>query len=139
MPGRNEIPGATQYGGGQIEQSRSGKERPFNALILFFACLFSGALARERGLHTLFFAGLQVEGVSLNLLDDVFLLHLALEAAQSILEGFTLLKPHFCQNLHTPRLVRLDPNIYDKDLTASQVGLANFFTVPGFWPKSGSI
>ena len=101
MPGRNEIPDATQYGGGQIEQSRSGKERPFNALILFFACLLSGALARERGLHTLFFAGLQVEGVSLNLLDDVFLLHLALEAAQSILEGFTLLKPYFCQ-IYTP-------------------------------------
>jgi hypothetical protein len=49
------------------------------------------------------------------------------------------LKPYFCQNPRTPRLVRLDPNIYDKDLTASQVGLANFFTVPGFWPKSASI
>jgi len=75
------IPDATQRGGGQIEQSRSGTERPFIALILFFTCLFSGALARERGLHTLFLAGLQVEGVTLNLLDNVFLLHLALEAA----------------------------------------------------------
>jgi len=75
------IPDATQRGGGQIEQSRSGTERPFIALILFFTCLFSGALARERGLHTLFLAGLQVEGVTLDLLDYVFLLHLALEAA----------------------------------------------------------
>jgi len=84
MPGRMSeygIPAATQYGGGQIEQSRSGTERPFIALILFFTCLFSGALARERGLHTLFLAGLQVEGVTLDLLDYVFLLHLALEAA----------------------------------------------------------
>jgi hypothetical protein len=84
MPGRMSeygIPAATQYGGGQIEQSRSGTERPFIALILFFACFFSGALARERGLDTLLFAGLQVEGVTLNLLDNVFLLHLALEAA----------------------------------------------------------
>ena len=91
-----------KLGGGQIEQGRSGKEQPFIALILFFACLLSGALARVRGLHTLLFAGLQVEGVTLNLLDDVFLLHLALEAAQSILEGFTLLKPYFCQTYTPP-------------------------------------
>ena len=75
------IPAATQHGGGQIEQSRSGTERPFIALILFFACLFPGPLARQRGLYTLFLAGLQVEGVTLDLLDNVFLLHLALEAA----------------------------------------------------------
>jgi len=75
------IPDATQHGGGQIEQSRSATERPFIALILFFACFLSGALARERGLYTLLFAGLQVEGVTLYLLDNVFLLHLALEAA----------------------------------------------------------
>ena len=64
-----------------MEQSRSGTERPFIALILFFACLFSGALASQSSFYTLFFAGLQVEGVALDLLDDVFLLHLALEAA----------------------------------------------------------
>ncbi len=78
---RYEIPDAAQDGGGQIEQGRSGTERPFIALILFFACLFSGALASKRSFYTLFFAGLQVEGVTLDLLDDVFLLHLALEAA----------------------------------------------------------
>jgi hypothetical protein len=84
MPGRMidyGIPAATQYGGGQIEQSRSGTERHFIALILFFTCLLSGALARECSLNTLLFAGLQVKGVALDLLDDVFLLHLALEAA----------------------------------------------------------
>ena len=77
----HEIPAAAQHGGGQIEQSRSGTERPFIALILFFACLFSGALASQSSFHTLFFAGLQVEGVALDLLDDIFLLHLAFEAA----------------------------------------------------------
>jgi len=84
MPGRKfeyGIPAATQCGGGQIEQSRSGTERPFIALILFFARFLSGTLARESGLDTLFFAGLQVEGVTLNLFDNVFLLHLAFEAA----------------------------------------------------------
>jgi hypothetical protein len=35
--------------------------------------------------------------VALNLLDNVFLLHLALEAAQSVLEAFALLKSYFCQ------------------------------------------
>jgi len=78
------IPDAAQHGGGQIEQSRSGTERPFIALILFFACLLSGALSSQRSLYTLFFAGLQVKGVALNLLDNVFLLHLAFEAAQGV-------------------------------------------------------
>ena len=67
--------------GARLSRAATGKERPFIALVLFFACLLSGALARERGLYTLFFAGLQVEGVTFNLLDDVFLLHLAFEAA----------------------------------------------------------
>jgi hypothetical protein len=91
------IPDAAQLGGGQIEQSRPGNGAAFPALILFFACFLPGALTSQRGLHTLFFAGLQVKGVTLDLLDDVFLLHLAFKAAQSILEGFSLLKPHFCQ------------------------------------------
>jgi len=69
------------HGGGLIEQSRAGTERLFPALILFFASLFTSAFASQRGLHTLFLAGLQVEGVTLDLLDDVFLLYLALETA----------------------------------------------------------
>jgi hypothetical protein len=83
--------------GGQIEQSRPGKERPFAALVLFFARLFASSLARESSLDTLLLAGLQVEGVALDLLDNVFLLHLALETAQSVLEGLALLKSYFCQ------------------------------------------
>ena len=83
--------------GGQIEQGRPGKERPLAALILFFACFLASPLARESCFDSLFFAGLQVEGVALDLLDNVFLLHLALEPAQSVLEGFTLLKSYFCQ------------------------------------------
>jgi hypothetical protein len=92
-----EIPAAARDGGGQIEQSRPGKERPFAALILFFARFLASSLARESRLNTLFLAGLQVEGVALDLLDNVFLLHLALETTQSVLEGFSLLKSNFCQ------------------------------------------
>ena len=80
-----------------MEQGRPGRGRPFDALLLFFTRLFASALASQRGLHTLSFAGLQVKGVALDLLDDVFLLHLALEAAQRILEGFSLLNSNFCQ------------------------------------------
>ena len=92
-----EIPAAAQDGGGQIEQSRPGTERLSPALILLFACFLSGALTSQRSLHTFLFAGLQVKGVALDLLDNVFLLHLAFKAAQSVLEGFSLLKPYFCQ------------------------------------------
>ena len=93
----NEIPLQLDVGGGQIEQGRPGRERPLAALVLFFACLFSSSLASKSGLNTLFLAGLQVKGVALDLLDNVFLLHLTLETAQSVLEGFTLLKSNFCQ------------------------------------------
>ena len=72
-------------GGGQIEQSRPGMERLFAALILLFSRFFSSAFASQRGLHTLFLARLQVKGVALDLLDDVFLLHLALKATKGIL------------------------------------------------------
>ena len=87
--------------GARLSRAAPGRCGPFLRLVLFFACLFSSALPSQRSFYTLFFAGLQVEGVSLDLLDNVFLLHLALEAAQSILEGFALLKPYFCQ-IYTP-------------------------------------
>jgi hypothetical protein len=78
-----------KHGGGQIEQSRPGKERLFLTSnpysVLLFASLLAGSLASESGFHALFLAGLQVKGVTLDLLDNVFLLHLALEPAQSVL------------------------------------------------------
>ena len=40
--------------------------------------------------------------MALYLLDNIFLLHLALEAAQSILEGFALLKSYVCQPYTPP-------------------------------------
>ncbi len=75
------------------------------ALVLFFACFLSASLARQCFLDALFLARLQVKGVTLDLLDDVFLLHLALEATQRILEGLALLESYFCQLNYTPKLV----------------------------------
>ena len=60
-----------------------GKSGP-QGLFLFFARFFPAAFARQRFLGTLFLAGFQVEGVALDLLDDVFLLHLALETPQGV-------------------------------------------------------
>jgi hypothetical protein len=53
--------------------------------------------------------------------NDVFLLYLALETAESIFEGFTLLKSDFSQTNYTPKLVPLGPDSYCKVLGASQV------------------
>jgi hypothetical protein len=72
---------------------------------LFFTCFLAATLSRQRFFHALFFARLQVKGVTLDLLDDVFLLHLALEATQRIFEGFALLKSNFCQLNYTPKPV----------------------------------
>ncbi len=54
---------------------------PSNPSILFFANFLASALASERSFHAFLLTGLQVKGVALNFFDDVFLLHLALEAA----------------------------------------------------------
>ena len=83
--------------GARLSRAAPGEERLFPALILFFACFLARPLTSQRGLHTLLFARFQVKGVTLDLLDNVFLLYLAFKAAQCILEGFSLLKPNFCQ------------------------------------------
>jgi hypothetical protein len=88
---------ATQVVGGQTEQGRPGMGRPFDALVLFLARLFAGAFAGQCSLHALLFAGLQVKGVTLDLLNDVFLLHFSFKPAQCIFEGFALLKSYFRQ------------------------------------------
>jgi len=69
----------------------------FVVLVLLFANFFACALPSERGFYAFFLAGLEVKGVTLDLLDDVFLLHFTLETAQGVLEGFTLLQPNFRQ------------------------------------------
>jgi len=67
------------------------------ASVLLLANFLTSALASERGFHAFLFTGFEVKGVALNLLNNVLLLHFALEAAQSILEGFTLLQSNFRQ------------------------------------------
>lgn len=84
-------------GGGQQSRAAPGRGRPFTASILLLANFLTGALTSQRGLYTLFLAGFQVKGVALDLLDNVFLLHLAFETAKRVLEGLALLQSNFRQ------------------------------------------
>ena len=59
--------------------------------------------------------------MSLDLLDDVFLLYFALETAQGILERLTFLQSYFRQIRYTPKLVPIGLlQTYYKSLVASQ-------------------
>ena len=78
-------------------------------LVLLFTSFLAAALTSERFLHALLLAWLQVEGVPLNLLNNVFLLYLALEPAQGILKGLALLDSDLCQTDYTPKLVPFGP------------------------------
>lgn len=71
-------------------------------LLRFGATLLAIALTSESFLGTTLLAGLQVEGVTFDLLDDVFLLHFALETAKSAFERFAFLHNYFCQIRFTP-------------------------------------
>ena len=59
-------------------------------------------LSRYGFLHALVLARFEVKGVTLDLLDDVFLLHLPLEATKGILQRLALLQSNFCQSHHLP-------------------------------------
>ena len=66
--------------------------------------LFAITLPRQSLLHALLFPGFQVEGVLLDLFNDVFLLHLPLETPQGVFQGFTVLKANFRQIYSPPIL-----------------------------------
>src|SRR3982075_3650483 len=90
--------------------------------ILLLTRLLTGTLASQCGLHAFFFARLQVKGVTLDFLNNVFLLHLALETAQRVFEGLPLLQSYFGQKQHTPNLDRVGPVSYYKVPKTSQGG-----------------
>jgi hypothetical protein len=57
---------------------------------------------RERLFGSAFVSGFQIEGVLLDVLDDVFLLYFSLEPAESALNRLALLDFHFSHATHTP-------------------------------------
>jgi hypothetical protein len=64
-------------------------------LIRFPTLLFAQSLPRKRFLCPALLTGLHIEAMLLDFLDDVFLLHLAFEATQSVLQRFTFLDDDF--------------------------------------------
>jgi len=102
----------------------------FKALVLFLACFLAASFARQGFLYALFLAGLQVEGVTLNLLDNVFLLHFALEATQCIFEGLTLLNSDFRQLSTPPNRSHLDPIVIASLAKQVKGSVQNSGTIP---------
>ena len=64
------------------------------------AALLSVALSCQRFLCAPLLAGLQIERVPLDLLDDVFIHDLSLEALERALQALALVKLNFCQRNH---------------------------------------
>ncbi len=75
-------------------------------LVLLLTDLLAIALTCKRFLHAFLFTGLQIKRVTLDFLDNVFSLHLALEAPQGILKGFAgfaFLYSNLCQEKYTSK------------------------------------
>ncbi len=86
---------------------RPGEGRPLK-LVLFLTRFFTATFTCKRFLHTLLFTWFQVEGMTLDLLDDVFLLNFAFETPQSIFEGLALLQSNFSQRTTPPNSSGMD-------------------------------
>ena len=61
------------------------------------ATLLPVPLTGKSGLDPLFLPWLQIEGMPLDLFNDVFLLHLPLEAPEGVFQRFPLLESDFSQ------------------------------------------
>ena len=75
---------------------------PSIRLVVVLSGLLAGSFSRQGLLDPALFAWLQVKGMSFDFFDDVFLLDLALETAESVLERLSFLKSHFSQTTNTP-------------------------------------
>jgi len=71
-------------------------------LVLLFTSLFTIPLSRQRLLHAAFLAGLEVEGMTFDFFNDVFLLDLALKPAQCIFKRLAFLNANLCQRTTPP-------------------------------------
>jgi hypothetical protein len=75
-------------------------------LILLASLLFAQALARQRLFGASLFTGFHVEAMLLDFLDNVLLLHLALETTQSVFKRLTFLNDDFSHaKTHLPSLL----------------------------------
>src|SRR5580692_309805 len=76
-------------------------------LVRFSPLLLAQSLPRKGFFGSALFAWLHVEAVLLDFLDDIFLLHLALETTQCIFQRFAFLDNDFSHFTFTPNPVRI--------------------------------
>src|SRR6266852_3764424 len=91
--------------GAELRRKRKGDPAitgPPRSLIRFAPLLLAQSLPRKRFLGPALLAGFHVEAVLLDFLDDVFLLHLALETAQGILQRLAFLDNDFSHGILSP-------------------------------------
>jgi len=81
----------------------------YYGLLDFPATFLPVSLACQSLFDPQFLTRLQIEGMPLDLFNDVFLLHLPLEAPKGVFQGFTVLESDFCQNL---RHLQTDQKFY---------------------------
>jgi hypothetical protein len=81
--------------------------------------LLAAAFAGQRGFHAPLLAGWDIEGMSLDLFDDVLLLNFPLKPAQGALERFMLAQTNFCHAIFTPFTLLLSDAISNLRTTRS--------------------
>ena len=83
---------------------RAGESQSSDSPILLFldhpTDFFAAAFSSKCLLDAFLFTRLQIKGVFLDFLDDVFLLDFSLETAQSVFDRFTILNSNFRQLVH---------------------------------------
>jgi hypothetical protein len=91
---RSSAPPKVGFSTTRLHASRFSSQR----LFYFAPALFAAAFPSQGLLGPAFVSGFHVEAVFLDVLDDIFLLHLTLEAPQGVLDRLAILHPDFGQN-----------------------------------------
>ncbi len=120
---RRTEPGANSEGVQSPRRPHSLRERngsptprrwadPHAQLIWLSADFFAGTLSCQSLLQSPLLARLQVVGMTLHLLNDIFRLNLALKPTQGILQRFALLQSNFCQTHHLQSRINCNTRAY---------------------------
>src|SRR5262245_12895856 len=97
-----KTPQSRRLNGSSTRGRSCGGSAPRGNLVGLAPLLLAGTFAGQGLLGAPFVAGLQIKGVFLDVLDDVFLLDLSLETAERAFDGLAFLDADFCHGSNTP-------------------------------------